>query len=143
MIIFVFIRIGWIGLQSFYLNSIKFVTTYLVVWRTIRLIIVLVQADVECGSDAECGPDLACLRGVCRDPCDETSCGAGAICSVANTLPFRTLVCQCPKPLTGDASVQCVPSMYKHVYLDNHTRRKYLYYLHIFNKESIPRKYSR
>lgn len=66
--------------------------------------------DTQCFSDGECGPDLACLQGVCKNPCEPTSCGIRAECRVANTLPFRTLVCECPKPLIGDASVQCNPS---------------------------------
>lgn len=66
----------------------------------------------ECQTDAECGPELACLQGKCQNPCDDRSCGIRAVCRVANTLPFRTLVCECPKPLTGDASVRCDPSKY-------------------------------
>ncbi|XP_037295454.1 uncharacterized protein LOC119189544 isoform X2 [Manduca sexta] len=68
-----------------------------------------VTYDEGCKYDAECGPELACLQGLCRNPCEPTSCGIRATCRVANTLPFRTLVCECPKPLTGDASVQCNP----------------------------------
>ncbi|XP_028157244.1 uncharacterized protein LOC114350564 isoform X7 [Ostrinia furnacalis] len=63
----------------------------------------------ECEKDADCGPGLACLQGNCKNPCETTSCGTRAVCRVANTLPFRTLVCECPRPLTGDASVQCNP----------------------------------
>lgn len=72
-----------------------------------------VRDNVECETDAECGPGLACLQNSCRNPCDSTSCGQRAVCRVANTLPFRTMVCECPKPLTGDASVQCNPSKSK------------------------------
>lgn len=72
----------------------------------------LVHEYVECNEDAECGPGLACLQGTCNNPCDSTSCGVRAVCRVTNTLPFRTLVCECPSPLTGDASVQCNPSKY-------------------------------
>lgn len=73
-------------------------------------VIFSVQDKSECSNDAECGPGLACLQGNCKNPCDATSCGTRAVCRVANTLPFRTLVCECPPPLTGDASVQCNPS---------------------------------
>lgn len=79
--------------------------------------LITVVDDVECENDAGCGPDLACLQGKCKNPCDATSCGIRAVCRVANTLPFRTLVCECPKPLTGDASVQCNPSKYTCHYL--------------------------
>lgn len=73
----------------------------------------LVQPDyVGCSADAECTPGLACLQGSCKNPCDSTSCGILAVCRVANTLPFRTLICECPPPLTGDASIQCNPSKY-------------------------------
>lgn len=78
----------------------------------INLSVLAKQNYFECASDADCGPGLACLQGYCKNPCEPTSCGIRAECRVANTLPFRTLVCECPKPLSGDASVQCNPSKF-------------------------------
>lgn len=80
--------------------------------------------QTSCELDAECGPSLACLQGQCRNPCEPSSCGTGAVCRVSNTLPFRTLVCECPKPLVGDASVECKPSKYYLIFQKEHCNVK-------------------
>lgn len=59
--------------------------------------------------DADCPSKLACFSGECRNPCVETKpCKAHAICSVVDSLPLRTMVCQCEPGYIGDADVSCV-----------------------------------
>ena len=66
------------------------------------------NTTVECYYDSDCADGLACLEGgggvgavggvrpKCLDPCYELRpCHASAICSVRNTVPFRTMICSC------------------------------------------------
>lgn len=58
--------------------------------------------------DADCPSKLACFSGVCKNPCYETKpCAAHAICNVVDTLPLRTMVCQCEPGYVGDAEIEC------------------------------------
>lgn len=62
----------------------------------------------QCTMDADCPSKLACFSGECKNPCIETKpCAEHAICSVVDTLPLRTMVCQCEIGYIGDADVQC------------------------------------
>jgi hypothetical protein len=59
--------------------------------------------------DADCATKLACFSGECRNPCIETKpCGTNAECIVVDTLPLRTMSCQCLPNFVGDADIQCV-----------------------------------
>ena len=57
----------------------------------------------DCSTDNQCPASSVCYRNRCRNPCDTTTCGSGAICSVVG----RTPVCSCPPRSTGDAKKQC------------------------------------
>lgn len=58
--------------------------------------------------DADCPSKLACFSGECKNPCYETKpCGSHATCSVVDSLPLRTMVCQCEPGYIGDADVAC------------------------------------
>ncbi|RZF34371.1 hypothetical protein LSTR_LSTR008910 [Laodelphax striatellus] len=54
-----------------------------------------------CVEDGECPSDKACVRGVCRDPCD---CGLNAECRVINHKP----VCTCRIGYDGNPDIECV-----------------------------------
>lgn len=55
-----------------------------------------------------CPSKLACFDGVCKDPCLESKpCGRNAICLVENSLPVRTMVCECLQGYVGNAEVEC------------------------------------
>lgn len=55
-----------------------------------------------------CASKLACFDGVCKDPCIESKpCGRNAICKVENSLPVRTMVCECIPGYIGNAEVEC------------------------------------
>ncbi|BES97160.1 PTI [Nesidiocoris tenuis] len=66
------------------------------------------QMDTGCKQDADCASKLACFSGECRNPCYETKpCGQNAECFVVDTLPLRTMSCQCLPGFLGDADVRC------------------------------------
>lgn len=64
----------------------------------------------ECKIDADCPSKLACFDGMCKDPCKESKpCITNAKCSVVDSLPMRTLICECASDFIGDATVACIP----------------------------------
>lgn len=64
----------------------------------------------ECQTDGECPSKLACFNGHCDDPCLVIKpCGTNAKCSVIDTLPFRTMTCECLPGFVGNAYVECTP----------------------------------
>ncbi|KAF7389943.1 hypothetical protein HZH68_011800 [Vespula germanica] len=63
----------------------------------------------ECQTDVDCPSKLACFNAICKDPCIETKpCISSAKCSVVDTLPMRTMICECPRNFMGDATVACI-----------------------------------
>ncbi|GLH00239.1 Neurogenic locus Notch protein, partial [Gryllus bimaculatus] len=65
----------------------------------------------QCTMDADCASKLACFSGKCKNPCVETKpCTANAECIVVDTLPLRTMSCQCLPGFVGDADVECKPA---------------------------------
>ncbi|CAG0892378.1 unnamed protein product, partial [Cyprideis torosa] len=63
---------------------------------------------VGCRSDSECPPSLACINGQCQNPCEVLHpCAPNAICKVIDTLPVRTITCECPEGYFGNAVVEC------------------------------------
>lgn len=62
----------------------------------------------QCTMDSDCASKLACFDGNCRNPCYEIKpCGPNAECTVVDTLPHRTMSCQCVPGYVGDADIQC------------------------------------
>ena len=58
----------------------------------------------DCSNDNECPVSSICFQNRCRNPCDTTTCGGGAVCSVVG----RTPVCSCPPRSSGDPKIRCV-----------------------------------
>lgn len=72
----------------------------------------IVQDEI-CHSDGDCPTQTACIRGECLNPCNITQpCGVNSICKVLDTLPVRTMVCDCLPGYQGNAAVQCDKSKY-------------------------------
>lgn len=64
--------------------------------------------DDRCHSDSECPTQTACIGGECVNPCNATQpCGVNTICRVLDTLPVRTMVCECLPGYQGNAAIQC------------------------------------
>lgn len=83
----------------------------------------VVEAEPECRRDADCSPGLACIQERCQNPCSVLNpCHQTAICRVINTLPVRTMICECIPPLVGDGYSGCFPGIYP-----NHTTLLYKY----------------
>ena len=68
-----------------------------------------------CLSDKDCGRGTLCHRGQCVDPCDPNTdgynCARNAICTLTDTLPFKSVTCTCPLGFSGDVHSQCLESM--------------------------------
>lgn len=67
-----------------------------------------VTYDTMCHYDGDCQSQTACIAGECVNPCNATQpCGVNSICSVRDTLPVRTMICECLPGYQGNAAVQC------------------------------------
>ena len=69
-----------------------------------------VESEDECQIDSDCPSGRACLEHKCRNPCFELNpCASSAICSVVDTVPFRTMICSCREGWVPDTDRSCVP----------------------------------
>lgn len=61
-----------------------------------------------CTSDGECPSKHACFNGECVNPCTTIKpCGINAQCLVVDSLPLRTMTCQCLPGYFGNPNVEC------------------------------------
>lgn len=66
-----------------------------------------------CTYDYDCPSQKACIAGECVNPCNATEpCGVNAVCKVIDTVPVRTMICDCLEGYQGNAAVQCDKSKY-------------------------------
>ena len=64
----------------------------------------------ECTTDAECPARQACMNHHCVNPCLAIQpCGLNAECRVINSLPARTMLCQCLPGFIGNPDIECRP----------------------------------
>ena len=62
----------------------------------------------ECVTDGDCPSQLACFSESCQNPCIVISpCQAPAQCRVIDTVPVRTVVCQCPEGYVALSNGAC------------------------------------
>lgn len=74
----------------------------------------MILVDIGCKSDEECPSQTACINGECVNPCDETNpCGVNSECAVLDTVPVKTVICECLPGYEGNAAEQCDKSEYK------------------------------
>lgn len=68
------------------------------------------EPQPECTQDAECPSQLACISSHCQNPCTVANvCSPDQECRVLDTLPLRTVMCQCPPDTIADSSGRCKP----------------------------------
>lgn len=66
------------------------------------------MAKGGCTSDGECPSKHACFNGDCVNPCTVIKpCGINAQCLVVDSLPLRTMTCQCLPGYFGNPNVEC------------------------------------
>lgn len=64
--------------------------------------------DTTCHYDGDCQSQTACIGSECVNPCNATEpCGVNSICKVLDTLPVRTMICECLPGYQGNAAIQC------------------------------------
>lgn len=64
-----------------------------------------------CKEDYDCPSQTACIGGECVNPCNATvPCGTNANCRVLDTVPVRTMICECLPGYQGNAAVHCEKS---------------------------------
>lgn len=63
----------------------------------------------ECRTDADCASQLACINDRCENPCvNNNVCTPAQHCLVLDSLPLRTIICQCPPDTMVDPAGRCV-----------------------------------
>ncbi|EFX65777.1 hypothetical protein DAPPUDRAFT_229540, partial [Daphnia pulex] len=66
----------------------------------------------ECRSDPECPSKEVCISNKCVNPCGVNPCGdTGQLCSVVDSTPLRTVVCQCPPDSFADENSRCISAV--------------------------------
>lgn len=66
------------------------------------------EVQPECKEDADCPSLLACFDNVCQNPCTTLEpCKRPAECVVINSLPVRTMICECPSGYVSSGSGTC------------------------------------
>ncbi|KAJ8954751.1 hypothetical protein NQ318_011446 [Aromia moschata] len=67
------------------------------------------EPEPSCRSDSDCPSQQACINLYCVNPCASGHvCTQDQECRVLDTLPLRTVMCQCPADTVVDASGRCV-----------------------------------
>ena len=62
----------------------------------------------ECEQDADCPSQHACINQKCQNPCKIAQlCSADQKCKVQDTLPLRTVMCECPPDTITDSNGVC------------------------------------
>lgn len=68
------------------------------------------KTESRCNTDLDCPPATACLENKCTNPClDKNPCGINAECKLIETLPIKTITCECDTGYRGNALIECTP----------------------------------
>lgn len=67
-----------------------------------------IPVEPECRNDADCPSQLACINAHCQNPCSQPDvCSLDQQCRILDTLPLRTIICQCLPDTIVDANGRC------------------------------------
>lgn len=70
--------------------------------------------EPQCSRDVDCPSGTACLNAKCVNPCQGPSpCGTSSECKLVDTLPVRTMICECLPGYRGNALIECTPNKRK------------------------------
>lgn len=79
-----------------------------------------VEHEPECRIDSECPSQFACINQLCKNPCaTQNICTIDQECRVLDTLPLRTVSCQCPPDTIADSSGRCKPIIQEECHIDS------------------------
>ena len=75
----------------------------------LSLVCTAYEPDVpECRVDADCPSKLACIRQKCQNPCViGNPCSSSQTCVVTDSLPSRSVACQCPDRQVAGPNGEC------------------------------------
>lgn len=69
-----------------------------------------VEAEPECRQDSDCPSRYGCINQRCQNPCTVGDvCSRDQECRVLDTLPLRTIMCQCPSDTVNAKDGTCRP----------------------------------
>lgn len=90
-----------------------------------------VKTTETCKYDSDCPSQTACIRDVCTNPCLATEpCGINADCTVLDTEPVRTMICQCKPGYQGNAIVECTKCKYCRILINQKQILLFLLFQH-------------
>lgn len=64
----------------------------------------------ECTTNEQCADQLACIEGICINPCTKLPCGANAYCEPENHAAW----CRCTVGFTEGANGECISGKNKY-----------------------------
>lgn len=68
------------------------------------------SAAPECRQDSDCPSQHGCINKKCQNPCIvENVCSVDQECRVLDTIPIRSIMCQCPSDFIADKDGRCRP----------------------------------
>ena len=83
---------------------------YCLILLSLTLIFHFSTVIVGCRTDGDCPSQTACINEKCIDPCTLDPCTENTECRVIDTVPVRTIACECLPGYQGDALDKCIPS---------------------------------
>lgn len=69
---------------------------------------IVIQPEAECILDSECPSDFICINAKCQDACLLVNvCTGDQQCRVLDTVPLRTMICECPLNTITESNGLC------------------------------------
>lgn len=86
----------------------------------VKLIITVTAIGLMCQYNEDCPPDKLCdrLNRICKNPCQEDSCGVGADCYPVH----HGIECKCPEGAVGNPYIECRAGIYYYFIYTSYNR---------------------